>query len=81
MFIVPAFHPRTRRIVYAYILPSLLLAASGVAFCHFFIIQRVLGALLGITSAIAEPTFGVESTLNLICCSSWRSRSSSRRRS
>jgi sec-independent protein translocase protein TatC len=66
MFIVPAFHPKTRRIVYAYTAPSLLLAAAGVAFCHFFIIHRVLTALLGITTAVAEETFGVESTLNLI---------------
>ena len=66
MFIVPAFHPRTRRIVYAYTSPSLLLAACGIAFCHFFIIHRVLTALLGITTAIADETFGVESTMNLI---------------
>ena len=50
MFIVPAFHPKTRRIV----------------FCHFFIIKRVLTALLGITSAVADETFGVEATMNLI---------------
>ncbi len=66
MFIVPAFHPRTRRIVYAYTAPSIFLAAAGIAFCHFFIIGRVLTALLGITSAVAEETFGVESTLNII---------------
>jgi sec-independent protein translocase protein TatC len=66
MFIVPAFHPKTRRVVYAYTAPSLLLAAAGIAFCHFFIIHRVLTALLGITNAVAEETFGVESTLNLI---------------
>jgi len=66
MFIVPAFHPHTRKIVYAYTAPSLLLAAAGIAFCHFFIIHRVLTALLGITNAIAKETFGVESTLNLI---------------
>ena len=66
MFIVPAFHPRTRRIVYAYTAPSLFLAAAGIAFCHFFIIHRVLTALLGITTAIADETFGIESTMNLI---------------
>jgi len=66
MFIVPAFHPRTRKIVYAYTAPSLLLAAAGIAFCHFFIIHRVLTALLGITVQVAEETFGVESTLNII---------------
>ena len=66
MFIVPAFHPRTRSIVYAYTAPSLLLAALGIAFCHFFIIHRVLTALLGITTAIADETFGIESTMNLI---------------
>jgi sec-independent protein translocase protein TatC len=66
MFIVPAFHPKTRRIVYAYTAPSILLAAAGIAFCHFFIIRRVLTALLGITQAIAKETFGIESTMNLI---------------
>lgn len=66
MFIVPAFHPRTRRVVYLYTAPSLLLAAVGIAFCHFFIIRRVLAALLAITSGIATPTFGIDPTLNLI---------------
>jgi sec-independent protein translocase protein TatC len=66
MFIVPAFHPRTRRIVYMYTLPSLLLAAAGIAFCHFFIIHKVLTALLSITSVVATETFGVDSTLNII---------------
>ncbi|MBC5810531.1 MAG: twin-arginine translocase subunit TatC [Candidatus Eremiobacteraeota bacterium] len=66
MFIVPAFHPKTRRVVYVYTLPSLLLAAGGIAFCHYFIIHRVLTALLAITSTVATETFGVDSTLNLI---------------
>ncbi|GAC1307883.1 MAG: twin-arginine translocase subunit TatC [Vulcanimicrobiaceae bacterium] len=66
MFVVPAFHPRTRKIVYAYTAPSLFLAAAGIAFCHFFIIHRVLTALLGITAQVAEETFGIESTLNII---------------
>ena len=66
MFIVPAFHPRTRRIVYAYTAPSLLLAAAGIAFCHFFMIHKVLTALLAMTKTVAEETFGVESTLNII---------------
>ena len=66
MFVVPAFHPKTRRAVYSYILPSVLLAAIGLAFCHFIVIKRVVGALLAITGTVAEPTFGVESTLNLI---------------
>jgi sec-independent protein translocase protein TatC len=66
MFIVPAFHPRTRRIVYAYTAPSLFLAAAGILFCHFFIVHRVLTALLFITNSVAAETFGVESTLNII---------------
>lgn len=66
MFVVPAFHPRTRNIVYAYTLPSLLLALSGMAFCHFFIIRRVLDALLAMTAGIAKSTFGIDATLNLI---------------
>ena len=66
MFIVPAFHPRTRNIVYSYAAPTLLLAAAGIAFCHFFIIHRVLTALLGITAVVAKETFGIEPTLNII---------------
>jgi sec-independent protein translocase protein TatC len=66
MFIVPAFHPRTRNVVYAYTAPALFLAAAGIAFCHFFIIRKVLTALLAITQSVASETFGVESTLNLI---------------
>ncbi len=66
MFVVPAFHPRTRRIVYAYTWPAIFLAAAGLAFCHYFIIHKVLTALLGMTSAVAEETFGIESTLNII---------------
>jgi sec-independent protein translocase protein TatC len=31
LFVVPAVHPRTRRMVYSFILPSLLLAALGLA--------------------------------------------------
>ncbi len=66
MFIVPAFNPKTRKIVYLYTFPSLILAAMGIAFCHFFIITRVLTALNGITAEIADATYGVESTLNII---------------
>ncbi len=66
MFIVPAFHPKTRSVVYAYVAPSLLLAAAGIAFCHYIVIHRVVSALLSITNSIATPTFGIEPTLNLI---------------
>jgi sec-independent protein translocase protein TatC len=66
MFIVPAFHPRTRRIVYVYTFPSLLLAAVGILFCHYFIVKKVLTALLAITQQVATETFGVASTLNII---------------
>jgi len=66
MFVVPAIHPRTRRMVYSFIVPSLILAALGLAFAHFVVIPRVVAALLGITSAIAEPTFGVADTLNFV---------------
>jgi sec-independent protein translocase protein TatC len=66
MFIVPAFHPRTRRIVYVYTAPSLLLAAGGILFCHYFIVHKVLTALLAITESVATETFGVAATLNII---------------
>lgn len=66
MFVVPAIHPRTRRMVYAFILPSILLAALGLAFAHFIVIPRVVSALIGITNEIATPTFGVAETLNFV---------------
>ncbi len=66
LFVVPAIHPRTRRMVYAFILPSLVLAALGLAFAHFVVIPRVVAALLHITDAVATPTFGVATTLNFV---------------
>jgi sec-independent protein translocase protein TatC len=66
MFVVPAFHPRTRKLVYVYVAPSVLLAFVGIAFAHFIVLPRVVHALLRITSHIATPTFGIESTINFI---------------
>lgn len=66
LFVVPAVHPKTRRLVYAFIVPSLALAAIGLAFAHFVVIPRVIAALLHITNAVATPTFGVASTLNFV---------------
>ncbi len=66
MFIVPAFHPRTRRIVYAYVAPSFFLALAGIAFAHFLVLPRVVGTLIGVTNHVATATFGIESTLNFI---------------
>ncbi len=66
LFVVPAIHPRTRRMVYAFILPSLLLALTGLAFAHFVVIPRVVAALINITNAVAEPTFGIASTLSFV---------------
>jgi sec-independent protein translocase protein TatC len=66
MFVVPAVHPKTRKAVYSYIIPSFLLALFGIAFAHFLVIPRVVGALIQITNTIADPTFGIESTVNLI---------------
>lgn len=66
MFVVPAVHPKTRRMVYAFIAPSLLLALLGLAFAHFIVIPRVVAALIGMTEEIAKPTFGVGETLGFI---------------
>jgi sec-independent protein translocase protein TatC len=66
MFVVPAIHPKTRKAVYIYVAPSIVLAAAGLAFAHFLVLPRVVGALLNITSTIAEPVFGIESTINLV---------------
>jgi sec-independent protein translocase protein TatC len=66
LFVVPALHPQTRRLVYVYTLPSIILAALGILFCHFVVLPRVAGALLAMTGELAEPTFGIGPTLNLI---------------
>jgi len=66
MFVVPAIHPRTRRAVYSYIVPSVLLALCGLAFAHLLVIPRVVGALEAITSTVAVPTYGIEPTINLV---------------
>lgn len=66
LFVVPAIHPKTRRMVYAFILPSMLLALTGLAFAHFVVIPRVIAALINITNAVAEPTFGIASTLSFV---------------
>jgi sec-independent protein translocase protein TatC len=66
LFVVPAIHPKTRRMVYAFIVPSLLLALVGLAFAHFVVIPRVVAALINITNAVAEPTFGIASTLSFV---------------
>lgn len=66
LFVVPAIHPKTRRMVYAFIVPSLLLALIGLAFAHFIVIPRVVSALLHITDAVATPTFGIATTLNFV---------------
>jgi len=66
MFVVPAFHPRTRKLVYVYIAPSLLLAFVGIAFAHFLVLPRVVGTLILVTNNIATPTFGIESTINFL---------------
>ncbi|MDQ2872952.1 MAG: twin-arginine translocase subunit TatC [Candidatus Eremiobacteraeota bacterium] len=66
MFVVPAVHPRTRRMAFVYVAPSIVLAAIGLAFAHFIVLPRVVHALLSITNAVAEPTFGIESTLNFL---------------
>ena len=46
LFVVPAVNPRTRRMVYSFVVPSLLLAFAGLAFAHFLVIPRVIAALL-----------------------------------
>lgn len=66
MFVVPAVHPKTRRAVYAYVAPSFGLALAGIAFAHFLVIPRVVTGLDFITKGIAVPTYGIESTLNLV---------------
>jgi sec-independent protein translocase protein TatC len=66
MFVVPAINPKTRKAVYIYVAPSIVLAAAGIAFAHFVVIRRVIGGLLFLTSTIAQPVFGIEATINLV---------------
>jgi sec-independent protein translocase protein TatC len=67
MFVVPAVNPKTRRMVYWYVAPSLLLAAAGIAFAHYLVLPRVIQGLLHWTTEVhAQATFGIEATINLI---------------
>jgi sec-independent protein translocase protein TatC len=66
MFVVPAVHPRTRRAVYSYIVPSFILALAGIAFAHYLVIPRAIAGLEYFTEKIAVPTYGIENTLNLV---------------
>jgi sec-independent protein translocase protein TatC len=66
MFVVPAIHPKTRQAVYIYIAPSILLAIAGLAFAHFVVIRRVISGLMFLTTSVAQATFGIESTINLV---------------
>ena len=66
MFVVPAVNPKTRRMVYWYVAPSILLAAAGIAFAHYLVLPRVIGGLLSITNSVAKATFGIESTINIV---------------
>ncbi|PZR59491.1 MAG: twin-arginine translocase subunit TatC [Candidatus Meridianibacter frigidus] len=66
MFVVPAFHPKTRRLVYAYVAPSFILAALGIGFAHFLVLPRVVHALISQTTQLATPTFGIEQTLTFL---------------
>lgn len=66
MFVIPAVHPKARRVVYAYVAPSFFLALAGIAFAHFLILPHVVKALLLMTTHVAVPTFGIAQTLGLI---------------
>jgi sec-independent protein translocase protein TatC len=66
LFIVPAIHPRTRRVVYKLIAPSVALAAIGILFCHFVVVRVVVKGTTFLTSLIATQTYGVGPTLNFI---------------
>ena len=67
MFVVPAIHPRTRRMVYAFVVPSLLLALRGLRVRAFRRHPaRRSRRCLHITDAVATPTFGIASTLNFV---------------
>src|SRR5579872_2357401 len=41
MFIVPAIHPKTRKIVYKLLAPSVVLAVVGLLFCHYIVVPVV----------------------------------------
>ena len=66
LFIVPAIHPKTRRMVYKLIAPSIVLAAIGIVFCHFVVVPVVVRGTTFLTSLIATETYGVGPTLNFV---------------
>ncbi len=66
LFIVPAFHPKTRRKIYGFIIPSFVLALAGIAFAHFFVMPAVVKGLDISTAGLATETFGLEQTMNFV---------------
>jgi len=66
MFVVPAVNPKTRKAVYLYVAPSFFLGLLGIAFAHFVVLPRVAWALELMNAKVAESTYGVEPTVNLI---------------
>ena len=66
MFVVPAVNPKTRRMVYWYVAPSLFLAAGGIAFAHYLVLPRVIKSMMYFTDKVAKATFGIEPTINFI---------------
>jgi len=66
MFIVPAIHPKTRRMVYKLIAPAMVLALIGLLFAHFIVIPVVIKGTTLLTSLIATETYGIGPTLNLV---------------
>ena len=65
LFVVPAIHPRTRRMVYAFVFRRCTgRARLGVRALRSDPAGR--SALLHITDAVATPTFGIASTLNFV---------------
>src|SRR5579872_5862846 len=63
LFIVPAVHPRTRRIVYKLVVPALGLAILGILFAHFLVIPIVIRGTTYITNLLATETYGIGPTL------------------
>ena len=66
LFIVPAVHPKTRRVVYKLVVPAFGLAIIGILFAHFLVIPVVIRGTTFITSLVATETYGIGATLNLV---------------
>jgi sec-independent protein translocase protein TatC len=65
-FVEPALYPEERKYVFPFIVSSIALFGSGVAFCFYFMLPMTLKYLIGLGMEIGIPIITISDYLNLI---------------